>query len=300
MIVAIVVLFNPDRYQLSRVVRTASAQVDRIILIDNTPNVFSLEHYDLAQTPGIRYRPLGENRGIAQAQNVGIREALDDDCSHVLLLDQDSALSEGMVEELLRAERLLLGAGKKVAAVGPLFVDERSGARSRAVRHRYLRVNRVHIDCASDDPVESDYIISSGSLISESVLRAIGLMREDLFIDWVDVEWGLRARQQGGLACFVAPRAVLQHNLGDKTTSVFGEQKYLHSDFRNYYIVRNATFLLRLNSMGWQWKTVTALKIPQYVLFYSWHSERKLNSFMLLTRAFVHGIIGRVGPVTNE
>ena len=61
----------------------------------------------------VSYVPLGKNRGIAEAQNIGIDLSIKEEYSHVLLLDQDSALSSGMVNKLLAAEEELLGKGEK-------------------------------------------------------------------------------------------------------------------------------------------------------------------------------------------
>ena len=42
-----------------------------------------------------------------------------------------------------------------------------------------------------------DYLIPSGCLIPMSVLDKMGGMRDDLFIDYVDIEWGLLASHHG-------------------------------------------------------------------------------------------------------
>ena len=73
-------------------------------------------------------------------------------------------------------------------------------------------------------------------------------MREDLFIDWVDIEWCLRAESQG-LESYIVPSAIMMHSIGDDTVRVLGRDINLHSDLRNYYMVRNATYLLRVSTM---------------------------------------------------
>src|SRR6185437_17012022 len=99
---------------------------------------------------------------------------MDAGCSHVLLLDQDSALPRDMIRELLHAEHQLADAGERVAAVGPLFVDEKTGSFSRLIRHSYLRVHKIAVDQTSERPVETDYLIASGSLIRCVVINDIG------------------------------------------------------------------------------------------------------------------------------
>jgi rhamnosyltransferase len=295
MIAAVIVLYHPDLPLLRRLLESITNQVETIIAVDNTPgsspesSVFS-ESFPCP----VSYVPLGENKGIATAQNIGIRKSLSEGYSHVLLLDQDSCPAPNMVQELLSAEQGLLESGQKVAAVGPVFIDEKTGSTSKAIRHGWMNVNKIPLHATMKEPVESDYIISSGSLTRASVLAEVGAMRDELFIDWVDIEWGLRARRAGNI-CYIAPSAIMTHSIGDAFVHTIGKNINLHSDTRHYYIVRNATYLLRLKTMGWRWRTVTVPKIPLYVCFYAWHSSNRWNGFKLLCRAFSDGIRGRVG-----
>lgn len=295
MVAAIIVLYNPEMSLLDRLLRSVVGQVEKVFVIDNTPGSSAEfpSYFDKYQSC-ISYVPLGENKGIATAQNVGIRKSTDAGYSHVLLLDQDSALPEDMVRKLLDTESQLIHAGTKVAAVGPLFVDEKTGTISRSIRHHNLRIKRKSVDPNASAPIETDYLIASGCLIRTSVLQDIGGMMDELFIDWVDIEWGLRCIAEG-YASYIVPAVLLKHSVGDSSIKVFGRELSLHNDLRNYYIVRNAVFLLRRKSMGWQWRIVTVPRIPRYVLLYCWYSDHRMKSLYLLLHAFRDGILGKLG-----
>ena len=93
--------------------------------VDNTPGDSATMVAFLEKFPyPISYLPLGDNKGIGEAQNIGIRANISHKCSHVLLLDQDSALPPGIVKKLIVAESELLKAGKKIAAVGPQYMKK--------------------------------------------------------------------------------------------------------------------------------------------------------------------------------
>ncbi len=295
-VAAVLVLYQPSPELLDRLLRSLAGQVQRILVIDNSPQPTPglPSHFD--GIAGASYRSLGTNTGIATAQNMGIQQAFDEGCTHVLFLDQDSALPSHMIEDLLAAEQQLLQSDENVASVGPVFRDEKTGELSPAIRHRGLRVRKIKITPSQTVPVEADYLISSGSLVRTSVLRRVGVMRDELFIDWVDIEWGLRARRYG-LQCFLIPTVIMTHSIGDASVRVLAKRINLHNDVRNYYIVRNATYLLRLPTMGWSWRIITFFKIPQYVVFYSWHSANRWKSVALLLRAVWDGLLGRVGPL---
>jgi rhamnosyltransferase len=271
-----------------------------VFAVDNTP----APEPEIGQlldafAPQVRYIPLGENRGIASAQNTGIRAGMTAGCSHVLLLDQDSALPEGMVDRLLSGEDRLVREGQEVGAVGPQFWDEKTGKTYPAVRLGFFRLRKIYLDAVSKEPAEADYLIASGSMIRTSVLDVVGLMREDLFIDWVDVEWGLRARSMG-FRSYHIPEAVMKHNVGDAVVSILGRDIHVHSDVRNYYMLRNALYLFRIKTMGWRWKTTFAPRLPCYLLLYPFLADHRRRNLQFVVRALKDGLTGRLGEMRQE
>lgn len=296
MLVATIVLYHPDLTLLGRLLTSLSGQVDKVVAVDNTPGspVGLATFFETFAYP-ILYIPLGENKGIAEAQNIGIRESIMGGCSHVLLLDQDSTLPPNMAQRLLAAEGELLKAGKKVAAVGPQYIDEKTGIPSFAIHYCDLTVRKIRLDPHSSMPVETDILIASGSVIRTAALQSIGMMRSDLFIDFVDTEWALRARSKG-FRSYCVPNVIMTHSIGDNAIQLFGKSVYLHSDARKYYRLRNAMYLLRLPSMGWQWRGYILRWIPYYLLLNFYVSPHKLQNAHLLLRALWDGLLGRLGP----
>ena len=294
MVAAVIVLYYPELSLLQRLIETLVGQVDMILVIDNTPlPIRAVQDLITNCEEQIHYEALGDNRGIASAQNIGIRRGLEAGASHILLLDQDSALPPRMVQNLVDAESELLRQGNAVAAVGPVFADEKTGALSCAVRHGLLRVKRIQIDQSSTNPVESDNLIASGSLIRATVLQQVGLMREELFIDWVDVEWCHRARSYG-FHSYIIPSIVMTHSIGDSAVRIFGKEINLHSRIRDFYIVRNATFLLREPRMGWRWRLVTMINVPKHIVVHSWFSQQKWKTLGFLAIAVMDGLRGNM------
>ena len=279
-VAAIIVLFHPNQLLLRRLLDSVESQVAHIIIVDNTPK-FSLQ--DLKCIPeSCSYYSLGENLGIAEAQNFGIKKALLLDASHILLLDQDSFLPKDMVPSLLRAESDLLKRSQKVGAIGPAFVDEKTGALAKLVRHKGFSVERFRPKL--NEINEVDYIIASGSLIRLDVIARVGFMWSELFIDWVDVEWCLRAKKKG-FRIFVDGSTIMHHSIGDEMTNFGGRDINLHSDFRNYFIVRNSAYLSAHSDLPINWRLIQFFKVPAYILFYSWHSRLRLYSLRLLLKA---------------
>ena len=304
-IAAIVVTYQPQEVLLLRVLKNLIPQVDQIYLIDNTPlnaegvGVNAWFNAAWLQSFGgqIDYQPLGSNYGIAKAQNIGFELALKASCEEILFFDQDSYPPSNLVAGLLQARFQVEKQGEQVGAIGPAILDEKSQVLSPVIRTGTFWVKAVHYPRNWGQPIPTDYIISSGSLISAKVMRMVGPMLEKLFIDWVDVEWGLRA-QQRGYVNYVAPNVIMRHSIGDECVRVGNKTINLHSETRNYYIVRNACYLVRNSSLSFAWRFTVGVKIPIYIIFYSYTSKGSIGGALIaLLKAAYHGWTGKMGAV---
>lgn len=291
--VAVVVLYNPPIFILRRLLDSIREQVDHIIMVDNSTEFAIKKQIAEVLPENGTYIDLNGNRGIAAAQNKGIEIAKRLNSRFVLFLDQDSALPANMVDKLLATYNYLVDNGCKVAAIGPSFLDEKTNELARIIRHDKFKVQRIIPD-QSKKFMFADYIISSGSLIPIKVINAVGGMNKQLFIDWVDIEWCLRAKQFG-YESYVAPQIIMGHCVGDDFVNVGNTAVNLHTDFRNYFIVRNSVYLTLYSKLPMNFRVVQMGKVPLYVLFYSYHSKNRRHSLALLTKAVIDGVTKNMG-----
>ena len=296
-VVATVVLFNPNLALLKRLYKSLYNQVDSIVFSDNSEDRSIKKDVknwiNQLISSDIIYLDLHKNHGIAYAQNKGIEVAKASGAKFVLLLDQDSALPDNMVSDLMTVYNSLITVGHKVATVGPAFLDEKTSELAKVIRHRKLRVHKS-IPNQSNNFEVADYVISSGSLIPIEVLDEVGDMDEQLFIDWVDIEWGMRAKRYGYVS-YIAPRVIMRHSIGDEYVKFGHKNINLHTDFRNYFIVRNSIYLSLYSKLPLNFRIIQLGKVPLYILFYSYHSKKRLYSFGLLTKAVIDGILKNMG-----
>jgi len=288
----VVVLYHPNPVGLNRLLRSLEGQLDKLYVVDNTP--YEGDETPLLQDDGmLSYTRLGRNEGLAAAQNIGLRLALNEQFTHVLLLDQDSELAPAAVAGLLAAERGLLDNGHRLAAVGAMYIDIKTNIPAAAHRYRPFRLEKVRVPPGSA-PIESDWLISSGSLIRCEVLREVGLMRDELFIDVVDTEWGLRARSMGFIS-FLVPAVTMVHSIGDDTAELFGRKLMLHNDIRSCYMIRNNAYLLREPAMGWLWRSNAPLNLLSSLITSTMFAEHRFRRARLLMGALMRGLRGKVG-----
>lgn len=239
---------------------------------------------------------LGRNLGIGAALNYGVSEARSAGCDAILLMDQDSVASETMVSDLSRGLLRLLARGIKVAAIGPRFIDRESGNLSRHVAFAGWRVGRI--DCHSpEQPVEVDFLITSGSLIPLDALSTVGPFDEGLFIDHVDTEWVLRA-QAKGYHVFGDCTAVMEHDLGEWRRRIWlgrWREVPIHKPFRYYYIFRNSIWLRRQPQASAAWKRVDATRLLQIFGFMMMFHPQRLAVLKMMIRGIRDGTKRRMG-----
>ncbi|HEY0833894.1 MAG TPA: glycosyltransferase family 2 protein [Azospirillum sp.] len=245
-VAAVVVTHQPDA-TVARTLAAALEQARWLIVVDNASAPDRLAPVEAAiRAAGGRSELLcnAGNLGIAAAQNQGIARARDLGARHVLLLDQDSVAQPGMVAALLGA----LDSGGRVGMAVPVTAD--AGQR-KPTQFLTSADGRRAVARSPEEPVLRDvmFAIASGSLIPLDVLDHVGAMREDFFIDFVDIEFGLRLRRAGW--DIVAVRdARLRHRLGAyEERRLFGRTVPVthHSPARRYTQYRNRVRTLRLH-----------------------------------------------------
>ena len=182
-----------------------------------------------------------DNLGLGKAQNDGINFAASLAASHIILFDQDSILDSGFVSGLLKSENILKAEGKKVGAVGPIYYNELTAEVYPISKYNGPFIERI---VPVEKPAEASFLIASGCLISLDVFKKVGYMNEDLFIDYIDVEWSFRAKSYG-YSVFASPFAKMKHTIGDDRTSILGRSISIHSPLRRYYLYRNSIFMVK-------------------------------------------------------
>ncbi len=293
-ILAVAVTYNPDTALFGKALQSVAAQVQGLAVVDNG-SANAEEIRPLVSAVGAHFLPNEQNIGIAAAQNQGIDFARTTGFSHILLLDQDTVLTPGVVADLSTNLAVLEEQHGRVAAIGPAYFEVNSQQQTRAYRTHGLHLSRISLGSATQ-PVESDSIIASGSLIPLTVLDKVGGFREDLFIDLVDVEWCFRARA-AGYRSFLSPTARVDHLLGSGTVKLGSRQIAVHVPLRNYYWVRNALWLARQPYTPLAWRLYFISRCLAFLGTYPALADKKAQRLRLMARGIRDSLASRLGPL---
>ncbi|HZV92654.1 MAG TPA: glycosyltransferase family 2 protein [Caldimonas sp.] len=299
-IVAVLVAYRPEPELFAKVLAAIDDQVAAAIVVDNG-NGAGLEQ--IAFDERLERIDMHGNAGVAAAQNAGIRRALSAGATHVLILDHDSVSAFGMTDKLLRATHDLEASGERVAAVGADYHDPRHPDSSPFVVMRPWGFGRV-VSPTQADAVAVPFLISAGSLIGADALTDVGLMEERLFIDYIDIEWCLRARGKGW-TCHGVPGARLEHRLGDavlacgssgRPVRIFGRTFSSRSPLRHYYMFRNGCWLVLHSALPLRWKLLETKRLVACFGVIAMFATQRRQQVRAMAKGVVHGIRGCLGP----
>lgn len=278
---AIVVLFEPDLLVVSKELKGLSEQVDQLLFVDNSERDNSSV---LSSFPNAIYIPMGENKGIAAAQNRGIVYFMEQQYDFVFFSDQDSCIPNGFVKSLYDAY-IRLSANYNLAAIGPIPLNKHT-------KKPYF--NKTYIkNELTDKNVKFwlvDSVMSSCSMAALSNFNEVGLFEEELFIDGVDDEWGWRASVFYNKVNVIVPHLEILHELGNYK-SVFGMNLNISSPFRLYFQIRNLIWLSKRNYSPQKWKRNNLFKMVVKIFVYPIFFRPRLKYLNNIIRGVKDGIL---------
>ncbi len=173
-----------------------------------------------------------ENLGFAGGNNIAIRDAIEQNCDYVLLLNNDTIVDKEMLTNLLEAVD-----DNSIVAPSMYYYNEPDvmwygGGKISKTTGNATHNNKDKVLSDSCDTIE-DCTFATGCciLIPRNIIEIIGMLNEDYFMYCEDVEYCLRAIIAGFHIKYV-PKAKLWHKVSKSTG---GDS----SSFSIYYMTRN-------------------------------------------------------------
>jgi rhamnosyltransferase len=157
----------------------------------------------------------------------------------VVLFDQDSVVPPNFIDLMFKTYNDS-PFRSQAGIVCPTYRDDRTDA-------------VLPLPCSKKKEILA--VPTSGSLIPVEIFQQVGSFNEDLFIDYVDVEFSLRIRKVG-YRIIQSTQAVLRHSMGKITRHRFARRWFIatnHSAARRYYITRNRIWVLARYWRDWPW-----------------------------------------------
>jgi GT2 family glycosyltransferase len=245
--------------------------------------------------PGLRVLENGSNLGFAGACNVGIREALQAGAEFVWLLNNDTIVDRAALAELVRALQSspqAAFAGSKIYYASRPDVLWFAGGdlpiHGSEPCHRGLDEPDLG---RYDEPTPCGFITGCSLLVRTTAIASIGLMPEDYFLYWEDVDWNERAAAAGMERLYV-PTSKVWHKVSASSRGEAGSRhpRMDRYSMRNFILFHRrhrprglALALLR----GWL-RTLKMLLV-----------ERRPKQSAAALRGMIDASAGRIGPISD-
>jgi rhamnosyltransferase len=288
-VVAVIVCYEPDLARLRQTCEALFRSGAAVVLVDNSAPS-AVGGPDFADCTVVAN---GENVGIAQAQNIGIRRAIGDGADVVALFDQDSTIAAGFLEALVRPLR-----PGTPGVTAPVSCDAAKGFEYPSFRIGRLGLPAKVFRNGAVDPYPVDIVMASGTAVTVETFDRVGMMDEDLFIDSVDTEWSLRCRRRN-VPIHVVPTAVMKHSVGSRSVDLRFATVLVHSPVRCYYQIRNCFRLFSKESVPLLFairETLTVAAHKALLLLAVPNRSAYLEAFARGFYDGVRGVTGRKGP----
>jgi len=279
-------------------IKNQSIPITNIFIVDNSSNQSITR--STQDTLIIEHHP--ENLGVSGGLNIALKWAIKHNYDFIWTFDQDSLPTTNCLEILLGVYQKLSADNYQIGIIAPTPMDTKTQEVVQgAVFDRYYFIGCEHQEDL--ELYECDAPITSGSLINLAATKTIFFPRADLFIDGVDIDYGMRLKKQG-FHNIIVTQAIMYHNFGKPIQiKLFNQERYIqkYSALRHYYICRNHTYLetryaqgcYRLISLLWRTKYMV------YTIFWIslYDAEGKFVKIWACLLGTYHGLIGKLGKL---
>lgn len=193
---------------------------------------------------------LEKNMGFAVANNVGLQASLQEGYEFSLILNNDVVVDPHFLGTL----RGVLEADEKNGLIGPAiyYYDQKESLWAMGGLLNMWKASawgNANVDISRCPPYfDVDYLPGTCILVRNQVLEKVGLLPENYFLAFEEVEFALNAKQNGYkvLAC---RDSIIYHKVGMSSQR---PPKYLYNSMRNRFL-----FLKR--NLAWPFNSIAVL-----------------------------------------
>ncbi len=226
-----------------------------VVVDNNSHDVEKLMDYQTSET-NIIYIKNDRNLGYSGGNNTGIRKALQNGASWVLLLNNDTWVEDTFIGRLKAVLDPSAGSGQggREGIVG-LALDEGNKV-AYAGQIQWLKPTLIHLPTSqvgNTKSVDKSYAIGGAMLIHKSVFDKIGLLDENYFLYFEDADFCQKARKARIPISFLS-EIKISHSVSASTKKL-GSSLLLRYHYRNalYFNLKNGPLYIKLSVWPWSW-----------------------------------------------
>ena len=261
-----IIIVNWKQYELTINCLLSLQKVEyknlEVILVDNEYNFEKINKIksDFNKVEVIESK---ENLGFAAANNIGIKYAIKNKFEYVMLLNNDTEVNKKFLTPLLNSFQN----DNSLGAVQPLIMNYNNRAKvwnAGGYLNNFFGFPYTN-NKLNNKKRQIDWITGCCILLKTKVIKKAGLMDEDFFAYYEDVDWSLRIKKLGYKLGIEGSSVIFHHGTKSSNNSNFEGNL---SPFVHYLNIRNHIYLVKKHSDKFNFIGVLFYQFLK-ILFYS-------------------------------
>ncbi len=203
------------------------------------------------QFPDLCIIETGSNLGFAEGNNVGIKKALEQKADLFFLLNNDTIVSDDILERFVETYHDFPQAGVLGAKI--FLFEEKStldhlGGNwdQKTGTFTFVGLRQKEDGILWQHPQEIDYVCGAGLMIKRSVIEKIGFFEKRYFLIWEESDFCFRAKK-AGFQIITCPQAHLWHKVSASFVGGKPHSTYFWWRNRLLWIERNCSFKQKIS-----------------------------------------------------
>ena len=214
-----------------------------IIVVDNASSDQSVEEIN-HRFSDITILESEHNRGFAGGNNLAITYAMQQGVDYVWLLNNDTTVEEHALTAMV--DRMQDDPDLGICGSKLIFYDKRNTLQALAggTYNKWLGITQ---NIAYQQPADAafnqqkieeklEYIVGASMLVTSDFIKKIGLMTEDYFLYYEEIDWAMRGKNSFKLG--FAPQSIVYHKEGASTGGRQGRESTASKN-ADYYQLKN-------------------------------------------------------------
>lgn len=266
-----------------------------LYVIDNASEDKTLKILDDLNDNRVNQIRNHSNIGVAAANNIGIKKALEDKCSHILILNNDIEFSKSLFKDMLvsiKKENCSMMTPKIMYHSDKDIIWYAGGGFKKS--NGYLPYHTGFNENIKNNNYRSlyvDYASTCCLLIKKDVFETIGYMDEKYFVYFDDTDFLFRIKKEGVHKIYYDSQITLFHKVGSLTKSL---TKEFERSYRTHFFlkqnIRNHVYFLRKIGSVYSYLFCLFLFFKNNLRFlYSSRIKKDFSTFLIINKSYFQG-----------
>ena len=266
-----------------------------LYVIDNASEDKTLKILDDLNDNRVNQIRNHSNIGVAAANNIGIKKALEDKCSHILILNNDIEFSNTLFKDMLvsiKKENCSMMTPKIMYHNNKEIIWYAGGGFKKS--NGYLPYHTGFNENIKNNNYQSlyvDYASTCCLLIKKDVFETIGYMDEKYFVYFDDTDFLFRVKKEGVHKIYYDSQITLFHKVGSLTKSL---TKEFERSYRTHFFlkqnIRNHIYFLRKIGSVYSFLFCLFLFFKNNLRFlFSSRIKKDFSTFLIINKSYFQG-----------